>query len=196
MEREILIKKLSNLIDRTNSKARNFNKKGYTNLDDMFKKRMQRIANKYTNSNLILKSGYLSKGKVGLGKFADRQLQDMFSSLSALYTDDTIGTIKKYNTFISNRNKKYIKHFEKYLSKGSFENLSDEDMNVLYDLLSNRQTTKNLSSEQVINQFALDYGYIEKEDEEEIQRIIRDYERSSNILSNFKLTNRKRGGNR
>ena len=196
MEREILIKKLSNLIDRTNSKARNFNKKGYTNLDDMFKKRMQRIANKYTNSNLILKSGYLSKGKVGLGKFTDRQLQDMFSSLSSLYTDDTIGTIKKYNTYISNRNKKYIKHFEKYLAKGSFEKLTDEDINVLYDLLSNRQTTKNLSSEQVINQFALDYGYIEKEDEEEIQRIIRDYERSSNILSNFKLTNRKRGGNR
>lgn len=197
MERQELIKKLSNLIDRTNTKARKFEKQGYSNLTEQYKRRMQHVADKYKGiSNLNLKSGYLSKGKVALSKFGDMQLQDIFSSISALYTDPRIGTIKKYETYIENRNKKYQKSFQKYLSRGSFENLTPKDMEVLYTRLSLRELEKNLSSEQIINQFALDFGYVEEEDEQEVERIIRDYERSSNILGQFKLSNRKRGGNR
>lgn len=197
MERQELIKKLSNLIDRTNTKARKFDKQGYSNLTEQYKRRMHHVADKYKGiSNLTLKSGYLSKGKVALSKFGDMQLQDIFSSLSALYSDPRIGTIKKYETYIKDRNKKYQKSFQKYLSRGSFENLTQTDMEVLYQRLSEREQQRNLSSEQVINQFALDFGYVEEEDEAEVERIIRDYERSSNILSQFKLSNRKRGGNR
>lgn len=197
MDRERLIKKVSNLIDRTNTKARKFEKEGYPKVTERYKKQMEHIANKYSSLvNLNLKSGYMSKGVKKLDKLGEMQLQDIFSSLSALGQDENIGTVKKYKSYLDRRNDKYKKAFEKHLQKGSFKDITSEDMERLYELLDSRKLERNYSSSQVINEFALQFGYIEEEDEEEMKSIINEYQREKEILSKFKLSNRKRGGNR
>lgn len=193
MNRSELIKKVSNLIDRTNTKARNFEKAGYGKVNQKYKKQMEHIGNKYSSLvNLNLKSGYMSKGVKKLEKLGYMQLQDIYSSLSALGQDENIGTVKKYKTYLDKRNEKYKKAFEKHLQKGSFKDISEEDMERLYEMLDNRRLEKNYSSSQVINEFALQFGYIEEEDEEEMKSIINDYQREREILSKFKLSARKR----
>lgn len=193
MNRSELIKKVSNLIDRTNTKARKFEKAGYGKVNEKYKKQMEHIGNKYSSLvNLNLKSGYMSKGVKKLEKLGDMQLQDIYSSLSALGQDENIGTVNKYKSYLDKRNEKYKKAFEKHLQKGSFKDISEEDMERLYEMLDNRRLEKNYSSSQVINEFALQFGYIEEEDEEEMKSIINDYQREREILSKFKLSDRKR----
>lgn len=197
MDRKELIKKVSNLIDRTNTKARKFKKEGYDKVTDRYKKQLEHIGNKYSSLvNLNLKSGYMSKGVKKLEKLGDMQLQDIYSSLSALGQDENIGTVKKYKNYLEKRNEKYKKAFEKHLQKGSFKDISSEDIERLYEMLDNRKLERNYSSSQVINEFALQFGYVEEEDEEEMKSIINEYQREKEILSKFKLSNRKRGGNR
>lgn len=197
MDREHLLKKVSNLIDRTNTKARKFEKEGYGKVTERYKKQMEHIANKYSSLvNLNLKSGYMSKGIKKLDKLGEMQLQDIYSSLSALGQDENIGTVKKYKSYLDRRNDKYKKAFEKHLQKGSFKDISSEDIERLYDMLDIRKLERNYSSSQVINEFALQFGYVQEEDEEEMKSIINEYQREKEILSKFKLSNRKRGGNR
>lgn len=197
MDREHLLKKVSNLIDRTNTKARKFEKEGYEKVNERYKKHMEHIANKYSSLvNLQLKSGYMSKGVKKLDKLGEMQLQDIYSSLSALGQDENIGTVKKYKLYLDRRNDKYKKAFEKHLQKGSFKDISSEDIERLYEMLDIRKLERNYSSSQVINEFALQFGYVEEEDEDEMKSIINDYQREKEILSKFKLSNRKRGGNR
>lgn len=197
MDRQQLIKKVSNLIDRTNTKARKFEKEGYDKVTDKYKKQLGHIGNKYSSLvNLNLKSGYMSKGTKKLEKLGDMQLQDIYSSLTALGQDENIGTVKKYEKYLEKRNDKYKKAFEKHLQKGSFKDISSEDMDRLYEMLDNRKLERNYSSSQVINEFALQFGYVEEEDEDEMKSIINEYQREKEILSKFKLSNRKRGGNR
>lgn len=133
MDRKELIKKVSNLIDRTNTKARKFKKEGYDKVTDRYKKQLEHIGNKYSSLvNLNLKSGYMSKGVKKLEKLGDMQLQDIYSSLSALGQDENIGTVKKYKNYLEKRNEKYKKAFEKHLQKGSFKDISSEDIERLY----------------------------------------------------------------
>ena len=197
MNRSELIKKVSNLIDRTNTKARKFEKAGYGKVNEKYKKQLQHIGNKYSSLvNLNLKSGYMSKGVKKLEKLGYMQLQDIYSSLSALGQDDIIGTVKKYKSYLDERNEKYKKAFEKHLQKGSFKDISEEDMERLYDMLDNRRLEKNYSSSQVINEFALQFGYTDQEDEEEMKSIINDYRRQQEEANPFKFSNKRRGGNR
>lgn len=197
MNRQELLKKVSNLIDRTNTKARKFEKVGYGKVNEKYKKQMQHISNKYSSLvNLELKSGYMSKGIKKLDKLGDMQLQDIYSSLSALGQDENIGTVKKYKSYLDKRNDKYKKAFERHLQKGSFNDISEEDMERLYEMLDNRRLEKNYSSTQVINEFALQYGYTSKEDEEEMISIINDYRRQQEEANPFKFSSKRRGGNR
>lgn len=197
MNRSELIKKVSNLIDRTNTKARKFEKAGYGKVNEKYKKQMQHISNKYSSLvNLELKSGYMSKGVKKLEKLGTMQLQDIYSSLSALGQDKNIGTVKRYKSYLDRRNEKYKKAFENHLQKGSFKDITEEDMERLYDMLDNRRLEKKYSSTQIINEFALQYGYSSKEDEEEMKSIINDYRRQQEEANPFKFSNKRRGGNR
>lgn len=190
-------KQLSNLVDRINTKIRNYEKEGNTQPAKYYKKIQENIINKY-DSIVNLRgrgSGKLSKGVTKWNKLSQMQIDDVYATLSNASKHEIYGTSKKYERYIDTKNKRFRDSIVKTIGNEYASKFTDEDLRKLQDRLDAKRKEGQYTSEQLFLEYYQDE--LSTEDEERMLKgIINNYKEEMDFLSRFKIgNNNKYGGN-